>query len=225
MDVLISWRDDVDDDTNVMRDVLREVIIISDNEDDEVDLPVADAMSRRDHEVREKSIEIISASNHLHTQRLDLAAEPSELGNEPPVQYIPRTFPSSSERPYDRSREERQGAQRHQRWQEAVSRQRDGASSSNPYPRPVQLISEPIYDASRPNDVGHQSRILQKPVSASIPQMYENKRTMQYDDSQRHFPQPQIEYRAVNPVKDSLSSSQIPIRQVSIHMMKLNNKD
>ena len=228
LDILISWRDDVDDDTNVMRDVLREVIIISDNEDEDDDFAKVDAMPRGNRGLREKSVEIISASGNVHTQRLDLAKEPSELQNEQDVQYIPMANAPHSDRPFDRLREERRGAQRHQRWEEAVSRRREGASTSNLCPRPAPLISEPMYHASAHSELELPSRISQKPVSAPLHHAYEDQRFTQYDDSQRHFPQQHVEYRlnrSLNPINGGLSGATVPIREVSVQTMERSHVD
>ena len=217
LDILISWRDDVDDDTNVMRDVLREVIIISDNEDEDVDLAKADDTSRGNYQLREKSIEIISLNDNVHTQRLDLAREPSELGNDQRVQYMPSLNPVSSGRPLDRLREERRGAQRHQRWEEAVSRQRKGISF-NSYSHAAQPISKPVYRTPAQNDLEHPSRISQQAVAAPLHHEYEHQRTMQYDDARRYLPLQCVEYRphyAMNRPRDNLSISSVPTRQVS----------
>ena len=160
LDVLISWRDDVDDDTNVMRDVLREVIIISDNEDegeeDEADFMRSQSMPRHQQHEREPSVEIVSVNNNVQTHQLDLNMEPPISASERPLQYIPREVPMAFQRTSDLRREERRGAQRHQRWKEALSRKRNNPARHpsltnfvEPVPNPFDQDSMRIDPRSR----------------------------------------------------------------------------
>ena len=175
LDVLISWRDDVDDDTNVMRDVLREVIIISDNEDEEeqaVALVDYQPMAKSQQQRREKSVEIISVNTNVQTQQLDLAAEPSDLENEQFVQYIPRQYQQSAHRPRDLLREEQRGAQRHRRWEQALSRKRNERPPAPSQIHLVQPVPEPVYHNGMPDGSILQPREPQIPLSSSIHHQY-----------------------------------------------------
>ena len=220
MDVLISWRDDVDDDTNVMRDVLREVIIISDDEDDEESLVKVHPVPNGNFRTRERSVEIISANN-VHTEQLDLAMEPLEPENEQQIQYVPRQNPPSLQRPHDRLREERQGAQRHQRWEEAISRQRKHASSSTLHTCTAPYVSEPIYQTFVQSDLIPQSRVPQRPPPTSAHRIYEDPRIMQIDESPSYLPSQRFNYlpaHAIEAESNEPISSNKPMPQVSVLM-------
>ena len=190
LDVLISWRDDIDDDTNVMRDVLREVIIISDDEDGEDTLMKVRTRSDGNEVPRERSVEIISATQNVHTQQLDLAMETPEpeRKNEQRVEFMSTRHYLNSQGPQNRLREERQGAQRHQRWEEAIDRQRKHGPSSAMLTRSAPFASEPVYQTPVHSNVSHQPRLLQKPPPASAHYTHEDRRIIPPDESQRYLP-------------------------------------
>lgn len=221
LDVLISWRDDVDDDTNVMRDVLREVIIISDNEDDEEDDANAvsgQAMTSRQQHHRETSVEIVSVNDKVQTHQLDLNMEPPLSEGERPIQYIPRQNPLGLQRPSDVLREERRGAQRHSRWQQALSRKRNEqpacislTSFEKPVPEPVYLDPVQIESMYRPRE----SRM---PLPAPTHPAYDNHNDVQSNNSQYYVPAQRVDHllsRATGSQRSDLVPSDNPMQQVS----------
>lgn len=234
LDVLISWRDDVDDDTNVMRDVLREVIIISDNEDEEeqaADLEDRQPMAKSQQQRREMSVEIISVNTNVRTQQLDLAAEPSDLENEQPVQYIPRQYQQSAQRPRDLLREERRGAQRHRRWEQALSRKRNGPPPPPSQIHLVQPVPEPAYQNGMngmPDGLILQPREPQIPLPSSIHHRYDDPRNSQSHTSRHNLPLQQAEPLP----RHSLGSNRNdrvhlinPMRQVSLSTKGLKSSN
>ena len=219
LDVLISWRDDVDDDTNVMRDVLREVIIISDNEDDEeAEFVNGQSLTSHRQHSRDISVEIISANNNVRIQQLDLAVEPPEPENERPIQYIPRQNPIGSQRPNDRLREERRGAQRHRRWEQALSRKRNDPPPSPSPTRFVQPISEPVYRNPIQNDSLLRPRGSQMPLPSPARSAHESQRDLQSDMSQHHLLLQRVDHLPSDAIDSSRKTpfhSTNPMHQVS----------
>lgn len=141
LDKVIAWRGDDDADSDVMHDVLREVIVISDDEDEGDDedeckkafdgLNIRRASLGPSKPTRQVDLEVISEEN-IHTQPLNLAKDDlQDSENEEPVQYV-----HSVHSPFDsrsQLREERSGARRLRRWEDAIHRQKNA-----PPPVPVQ---------------------------------------------------------------------------------------
>ena len=128
---IIQWRGDDDADSDVMHDVLREVIIISDDEDgDEPDVAHTLSNSPRPH--RPERVEVLPA-NHLHTRPLNLS---NEEMHESELQQ-PAPFVRSSKNPFlpdHRIYEDRVDAQRIRRWEEALRRHQN-QQNENPQGR------------------------------------------------------------------------------------------
>lgn len=127
LDRLVSWRGDDDGDANVMEDVLREVIVISDDEVEEEDeaLGKHNNMISRKASRRNPSVESVF-NEDLQTRPLNFATdEYFESEDETSVQYLGLAQPSSRHhQPYNQHKEDRLGAHRHRRWEEALDRRR-----------------------------------------------------------------------------------------------------
>ena len=125
LDKLAQWRGDDSDEPNAMEEILREVIVIPDD-DDEVDRKLVHGPSSR-----HGSVEILSSraiADDLETHPIDYAAErTSAMGVESPdsddVQEV--TFLGHGQYAFDapnESRDTRNGAHRHRAWEEARHR-------------------------------------------------------------------------------------------------------
>ncbi|KAL9598387.1 MAG: hypothetical protein Q9179_003934 [Wetmoreana sp. 5 TL-2023] len=127
LDKIIEWRDEKDE-PDAVEDILREVIVISDDEDEESeDGTLTD---------RENSVEIVSSqeiADTVHVRPLDYSAlddrsrydRPASPEDDwaPSVKFIRRL----STPPVDQSRIDRQQAHRNRVWHEAVSRRKQTA--------------------------------------------------------------------------------------------------
>lgn len=130
LDLLVQWRGD-DDNDGELEDILREVIVISDDEDeDEMQQDVTSLRLPRD---RSESVEIIPA-DAVYTHSVNYAtANPADHGRSPSrdansadaVEYL-GDAPLIQDRPaqYTQHRLDQMGAHRHRIWEEAVNRQR-----------------------------------------------------------------------------------------------------
>ncbi|KAL6715081.1 hypothetical protein ACLMJK_007342 [Lecanora helva] len=131
LDVLVQWRGD-DDEDGELEDILREVIVISDDEDENEKIRQDPATLRGYHE-RSPSVQVISA-DALHTQSINYAAtDPSRLQGRSASsdtddwdeeEYI-GAAPSLRNQPtqYNQQRLEQMGAHRQRMWEQAVNRQ------------------------------------------------------------------------------------------------------
>ncbi|KAL8831273.1 MAG: hypothetical protein Q9191_000962 [Dirinaria sp. TL-2023a] len=128
LDKLVRWRAEEDDNADAMSDILREVIVISDDEDeDQEDANVSELEHRSQSHPRDDSVEIISSQAELETIRTEQVdyrdlEEPrdEELKNEGTGSYARRRQPR-----YDYRRLDKSDAHRRQVWQEArVRRQK-----------------------------------------------------------------------------------------------------
>ncbi|KAL9129092.1 MAG: hypothetical protein Q9217_002364 [Psora testacea] len=126
LDKLVSWRGDEDDeDDDIMEDVLREVIVISDDEGGESDIEASEGAQKSGG--RGSSIEVIHP-NALHSLAVDLTTTDDDDSDDDvtlPYQVLGQYSHGHS---YDQSKEARIGQQRHMRWEEAVSRHRSDPS-------------------------------------------------------------------------------------------------
>ena len=147
LDKLVQWRGDDEDNTDVMSDILREVIVIPDDEDENESSSEMEKLSNKDH--REESVEVvatraaanafsISEPNHRgHPSGNDstaLDSDDSDMG----AYRVPSTT--------DQSRLNRLDAHRHKAWAAARSRHRkeprrddDDINNYNPIPLGARL--------------------------------------------------------------------------------------
>ncbi|KAK2796355.1 hypothetical protein FQN51_009445 [Onygenales sp. PD_10] len=136
---LVQWRGDDENGKTVLEDVFREVIVISDDEDDyddESDFAHDSELRRED---RHSSIEIISSNaltGELQTKPVNygnLAREAAQdfSDDEPPsgFRFIPQTL--RRKRAHDKKRPDRRGFSRYQAWDRARDRYRDGGDVPN----------------------------------------------------------------------------------------------
>lgn len=125
LDKLVQWRGDDEDNTDAMSDILREVIVIPDDEDENESSSVLENVSNNDH--RQASVEVVAtraAANAFSVSEVDyrgplngnhstaLDSDGSDLG----AYRVPPTT--------DRSRLNRLDAHRHKAWAAARSRHR-----------------------------------------------------------------------------------------------------
>lgn len=128
LDKLVRWRAEEDDNADAMSDILREVIVISDDDDeDQEDGNVSELEHRSQSQPRDDSVEIISSQAEIETIRTEQVdyrdldeARDEELKNEGTEAYAHRRQPKYGYRRLDKS-----DAHRRQAWQEArVRRQK-----------------------------------------------------------------------------------------------------
>lgn len=164
LDKIIEWRDEKDE-PDAVEDILREVIVISDDEDEASD---DDAITDR-----ESSVEVMSSheiANNVQVQPLDYSTLDGRFRLErpgspedawaPSVKFIRRlSTPPPGPAPRRQGWIDRQQAHRNRVWQEAVSRRRNMTHvppsdstklASHPYNR-VELIS-PFQRHPQPTD-------------------------------------------------------------------------
>ncbi|KAI4169596.1 MAG: hypothetical protein LQ348_007247 [Seirophora lacunosa] len=129
LDKIIEWRDEKDD-PDAVEDILREVIVISDDEDED--------LSEEGHfGDRDSSVEIASSreiSNEVHVQPIDYGTLDGRSRLErpvspeddwaPSVRFIRRLSTPPAESKQQQDRIARHHAQRYQKWQDAISRSR-----------------------------------------------------------------------------------------------------
>lgn len=136
LDKIIEWRDEKDE-PDAVEDILREVIVIPDDEEDE---------SKDDQASdRHESVEVISShayADNVHIQPIDYGAldEETRLNRQtspeddwaPSVRFIRRiSTPPAEKRQRYQERVDRQNAHRARVWQEAVSRRKTTAQTSH----------------------------------------------------------------------------------------------
>ncbi|KAL9104678.1 MAG: hypothetical protein Q9163_000421 [Psora crenata] len=130
LDKLVSWRGDEDDENDVvMEDVLREVIVITDDEVDGSDAETEDrAKTTRlgDSNVEEIPLEA------LHTEAVDLTmTDDDDSADDDITMPYQRVTRLSNAHPYHQCREARIGEKRHIRWEEAINRHRSNPSQAH----------------------------------------------------------------------------------------------
>jgi len=132
LDKIISWRGD-EDDANKMDDILREVIVIDDDENDE-DRKHKSAASLHDRSLRDNSLEIISADS-LQTQAINYGNVDRKRrtgGFDSPDMDSGDPLPDSGQRPLylqqqpqlNQYRLDQMVQHRHRRYEEALHRRR-----------------------------------------------------------------------------------------------------
>lgn len=173
LDQLVQWRGDGEDGTNDMEEILREVIVISDDEDDDADSMTNGSLVRRD-----SSVEIISShalANDVQVRPVDYRYEPAAIDYEQPsaldymapgiLQHADRTYQGDEQRAKERFG--RRGFSRYKAWDQALDRYRKapipsfesvrdvpmGPSSNTTQPQPaygsrfVSLCSPRLFNA------------------------------------------------------------------------------
>ena len=138
LDKLVEWRGDDDGDSDTMSDILREVIVIPD--DEEESRPTSWASQNASQANREASVEFIAVQAATETvQSQQLSDGPSDksydeaLDPDDPEMGVYRAHPSAN-----RQRSDRVEAHRQKTWAEARSRRRRGAQY------PIYISSSPL---------------------------------------------------------------------------------
>jgi len=138
---LVQWRGDDENGTTVLEDVFREVIVISDDEDDGEE---SDAYQISEHSRggRDSSVEIVSSNAltcEFHTRPINygkLSAVDREAAQEISEDEAPSGFRFIPEVPRrrkatDKKRLDRRGFSRYQAWDRAKDRYRDDGNEAN----------------------------------------------------------------------------------------------
>ena len=137
LDQLVQWRGDGEDGTNDMEEILREVIVISDDEEDETDSVAGNSLASRD-----ASVEIVSShalSKDVQVRPVDYRYEPVVIDEEQPyalkyadpgiLQRVDRKYQGDEQRAKDRFG--RRGFSRYRAWDQALDRYRKKPNQSN----------------------------------------------------------------------------------------------
>lgn len=131
LDKLVQWRGDDEDDTDAMSDILREVIVIPDDEEDHDPTPSSGRTPANTS--RDASVEIVAtraAANAIRTQRINSrrsSAGESDADLEPDAA---EGGPYRAEPTADRRQFDRVEAHRHRAWAAARTRRRQGAQNT-----------------------------------------------------------------------------------------------
>ncbi|KAI9875404.1 MAG: hypothetical protein M1830_008524, partial [Pleopsidium flavum] len=163
LDQLVQWRGDGEDGTNDMEEILREVIVISDDEDDEADRISNSALVGRD-----SSVEIISShalANDVHVRPMDYRDEVVAVDDEQPyaleylapgiVQRVEQKYQGDEQRAKERFG--RRGFGRYRAWDQALDRYRKNPTH----------YSDPVNDV--PIDHGNEANKLRNHVYQNRP--------------------------------------------------------
>ncbi|EEP80873.1 predicted protein [Uncinocarpus reesii 1704] len=197
---LVQWRGDDETGETVLEDVFREVIVISDDEDDDETSDIEQTPADRD-----SSVEIVSSSTvvrELQTQPLPpgnrgIALDPSEDEALSGVRFIPES--SRKRKAGDKKKVDRRGFSRYQAWDRAKDRYKDilNISNSNQQSRHSPMLNNPPVTIqgrqhepqltrqfphvqsptrplpiTRPADSTHSRPPLYQDVEPSIPQLH-----------------------------------------------------
>lgn len=132
---LVQWRGDDENGKTVLEDVFREVIVISDDEDEDSDIEEAVNATGAN---RESSIEVVSSNAlvgevetmPLHYSNLETTNNNVVSGDEAPsgFRFIPETHRRD---PNKRKNPDRRGFNRYQAWDRARDRYRDGGHAAD----------------------------------------------------------------------------------------------
>lgn len=179
---LVQWRGDDENGKTVLEDVFREVIVISDDEDEESDIGEDANVT---HAGRDSSIEVVSSNalvgevemlpvhySNLETTNTNTNRDLS--GDEAPTgfRFVPETHRRD---PARKKNPDRRGFNRYQAWDRARDRYKDGGHAAeysnipqhaidDPFSRPIQESrAEPT--RTRPDHIqGMHGQQLNKPV-------------------------------------------------------------
>lgn len=145
LDQLVQWRGDGEDGSNDMEEILREVIVISDDEDDDADSITNSSLVRRD-----SSVEVISShalANDVQVRPVDYRYEPGAIDDEQPsavdymapgiLQRADRTYQGDEQRAKERFG--RRGFSRYRAWDQALDRYRKAPVQSSQPVREVPM--------------------------------------------------------------------------------------
>lgn len=208
LDKIIEWRDEKDE-PDAVEDILREVIVIPDDEEDEgEDVRIS---------ARQNSVEVISShefADTVHVQPLDYGALEEGTRSDrlmspeddwaPGVQFIRRiTTPHSEGRQRQQDRVDRQHAHRTRIWQEAVNRRRNTAHTDH------DIATRPMYQAHNKRLAPYDLAYSRLPSSG--PRAYESRPRITESMSiyaNADIPQPSTVSREVHRdgIKDRVSS-------------------
>lgn len=172
LDKIIEWRDEKDE-PDAVEDILREVIVIPDDEEDEGEDDRIGA--------RQTSVEVISSrefADTIHVQPLDYGALEERTRSDrlmspeddwaPGVQFIRRiTTPNPEGRQRQQDRVDRRHAHRTRIWQEAVNRRRNTAHTDH------DIATRPMYQAHNERLAPYNPAYSQ--LASSGPRAYESR--------------------------------------------------
>lgn len=162
LDQLVQWRGDGEDGSNDMEEILREVIVISDDEDDDTNSIANDSLVPRD-----SSVEIISShalADDVQVRPVDYRYEPVAIEDDQPstvdyttsgiLQRADRTYQGNEQRAKERFG--RRGFSRYRAWDQALDRYRKAP------------LQNPLQNSRRVRDVpmGSGSKLTARPQSA-----------------------------------------------------------
>ena len=136
LDKLVSWRGDDENGTTVLEDVFREVVVISDSEDD------SEGDAQDDHtSIRESSVEFVSSKPSAHqvqmvpiqygssaTKGAERLRDDSDEELDAGYQYISRS--TRKRKAPDQQKLERRGFHRYNAWSQAIDRYRQDPNRS-----------------------------------------------------------------------------------------------
>ena len=169
LDKIVEWRDEKDE-PDAVEDILREVIVIPDDEDDQSEDDPGSA--------RQKSVEVISSHEYadtVHVRQLDYGALDGGSRSDrlvspeddwaPSVKFIRRvSTPVAERRQRNQDRIDRQQAHRTRIWHEAVSRRKNTAPISH------DLATRQIYQSHNERFAASNTNCLQ--MASSAPHVY-----------------------------------------------------
>lgn len=180
LDKIIEWRDEKDE-PDAVEDILREVIIISDDEDEE---------SEENSTEREGSIEIISSqeiADAVHVEPLDYSTMDARSAYDrpeddwaPSVRFIRRLSTPPADRGARRqTRIDRQQAHRNRVWLEAVNRRRNltcsEANGSVLGPHGRDGLPSPLQRHDHPTPLNHgEHHFLPNPLQSRTAYVHNN---------------------------------------------------
>lgn len=156
--MLVQWRGDDENGATVLEDVFREVIVISDDEDEE-----SDSLEESYPQEREASVEVVSSNaEEIQTKPVNYSISSFDRGaiqdisedEAPPgIRFIPQT--PRKRKPAEKKRPDRRGFSRYQAWDRARDRYKDSKyapiaraieNSTNNYP-PARPAHDPLIEA------------------------------------------------------------------------------
>ncbi|RAK93609.1 hypothetical protein BO79DRAFT_186220 [Aspergillus costaricaensis CBS 115574] len=221
---LVEWRGDDENGKTVLEDVFREVIVISDDEDSDVE---GEPFSPNN---RDNSVMVVSSNpqaDELQTRTLNYAnpalrdtqLDPSDEEAPPGFRYIPE--------PPRRHKIDRRGFSRYQAWDRALNRYRNIANETNqhrlhdasesrgpvvtrqPLPGPVGLESE---SAHRPHvSMAPVATSSARPISTNIGRTVADSVMERYE--LHRMPELPAQRKEIAPVSSAVSLERVPVIQ------------